>query len=96
MRSKTDDLEELLQQNLKLRRDLVAEVARANKPRRVTGWGVVYWVGLVLIPILILCGVGFVLRYIVSRDLRAPRRGSATAFWRPRQKWRGCRRTTLE
>ena len=39
MRSKTDDLEELLQQNLKLRRDLVAEVARANKPRRVTGWG---------------------------------------------------------
>jgi len=65
MPSKTDDLEEVLQQNLKLRRDLVAEVARANKPRRVTGWGVVYWVGLVLIPILILCGVGFVLRYIV-------------------------------
>jgi hypothetical protein len=52
MPSKTDDLEEVLQQNLKLRRDLVAEVARANKPRRVTGWGVVYWVGLVLIPIL--------------------------------------------
>jgi hypothetical protein len=68
MPSKTDDLEEVLQQNLKLRRDLVAEVARANKPRRVTGWGVVYWVGLVLIPVLILCGVGFVLRYIVSGD----------------------------
>jgi hypothetical protein len=68
MPSKTDDLEEVLQQNLKLRRDLVAEVARANEPRRVTGWGVVYWVSLVLIPILILCGVGFVLRYIVSGD----------------------------
>src|SRR6185437_1967211 len=89
MRSKTDDLEELLQQNLKLRRDLVAEVARANKPRRVTGWGVVYWVGLVVIPILISAGLA-----LSSATLCLGTNGhhggvlTATAFWLPRQKWR--------
>ena len=60
----SDELEELLRQNLELRRKLAAEVA--NEPKRATGWGVVYWVGLVLIPVLVLCGVGVAFRYIVS------------------------------
>jgi hypothetical protein len=68
MASKNDDLEEVLQQNLKLRRELVAEVASANRPKRVTGWGIIYWVGLVLIPVLILCGIAFVFRYTVSGE----------------------------
>jgi len=68
MASKTDDLEEALQQHLELRRELAAEVVKASKPRRITGWGVLYWVGLVLIPVLILCGVGLAFRYIVSTE----------------------------
>jgi hypothetical protein len=69
MTSKSDDLEEVLQQNLKLRRELVAEVTKANETKRVTVWGALYWAGVVLIPVLILCATAFAFRYlgIVSR-----------------------------
>ena len=58
----SDELEELLRQNLELRRKLAAEVA--TEPKRETGLGVIWWIGLVLIPVVILCAVGFALHYI--------------------------------
>jgi hypothetical protein len=60
----SDELEDVLQQNLKLRRELVAEVAKANEAKRVSVWGVVYWAGVVLIPVLILSGAAFAFRYL--------------------------------
>ena len=62
-----ENLEEVLQQNLELRRELVAEVTGTRETKRVTGWGVLYWVGLVLIPVLILCGVGFAFHYMSAK-----------------------------
>ena len=67
MTSNRDDLEEALRQNLELRRELQTEIAKASESRG-SGGGVLYWVGLVLIPVLILCGVGFAFRYVVSND----------------------------
>ena len=67
MTSHSDDLEEALRQNLELRRELKTEIAKASEMRG-SGWGVLYWVGLVLIPVLILCGVGFAFRYVVSNE----------------------------
>jgi hypothetical protein len=64
MTSKRAELEEILQQNLKLRRELVAEVAKANEAKKVTGWGALYWAGVVLILVLILCGAAFAFRYL--------------------------------
>ena len=62
MSSKSDDLEKVLKQNLKLRRELAAELNGTNEPNR--GWGVLYWVALVLIPVFILCGVAFAFHYL--------------------------------
>ena len=59
------DVEDELRANLKLRRELVAEVAGESK--RPTGWGIVFWVGLVLFPILLLCGVGFAFHYMSAK-----------------------------
>jgi hypothetical protein len=56
MTSNRDDLEEALRQNLELRRELQTEIAKASERRR-SGWGVLCWVGLVLIPVLILWGL---------------------------------------
>ena len=61
----SDDLQKELRQNLELRRKLAVEVA--SEPKRATGWGVVFWVGLVLIPVLILCGVGFAFHYMSAK-----------------------------
>ena len=47
-------------QDPKLRRELVSEVARGNEP-----WGLLYWVGwlgLALLPLLILGGTAFAVR----------------------------------
>jgi len=60
-----EDLEDELRANLKRRRELAAEVAGESK--RATGWGVVFWVGLVLIPVLVLCGVSFVFHYMSAK-----------------------------
>jgi hypothetical protein len=50
MTSDSDDLEEALRQNLKLRRELADEVAKAKQPGGIAyrlGW-VLYWICLVL------------------------------------------------
>jgi hypothetical protein len=48
MTSDTDDLEEALRQNLELRRELAAEVAKAKDKRAKQGGGIAYRLGWVL------------------------------------------------
>jgi hypothetical protein len=63
MASKRGDLEKALKQNIELRRKLAAEVTSESEPKRETGWGVIWWIALVLIPVVILCGLGFAFRF---------------------------------
>jgi len=60
-----EDLEDELRVNLKLRSELAAEVAGGVEEGY--GLGVVYWVGFVLIPVLVLCGVSFVFHYMSAK-----------------------------
>jgi hypothetical protein len=58
MTSDTDDLEQQLRQNLELRRELAAEVAKAKdsstSQRRSRGF---YWLGILLAAVLLVAGL---------------------------------------